>query len=326
MYLGPLTFREVFKPKPWGGRALARVSGKCLPSGGRIGESWEVADHAHGMSVVGEGPLAGRTLRELMRRHGVRIVGRRTVKGRFPLLVKLLDVRERLSVQVHPDDDTARAMGLSDGGKTEAWYVIESRRHGRIAAGLRSRGVLSRLREMAVAGTLGEALETISPKRGEAWLCRAGTVHALGPGVVLLEIQQNSDATFRLYDWGRMGLDGKPRQLHVEESVGAVNGRALKLRPGRARTLRGMPFRATRLVGCDKFLVDRWRVGAECVRRKEGAFEILHVLGGSGMLHDGRWPGIELRRGRTVLVPACVDEYVITPGRALTMVRTAECG
>lgn len=326
MYLGSLTFKDIFKAKPWGGRALARVSGKHLPAREPIGESWEVADHAHGMSVVADGPVAGRSLRELMRRHGESLLGRDARGVRFPLLVKLLDARERLSAQVHPDDDCARAMGLKDVGKTEAWYVVESRKNGRIIAGLKSKLALPRLREAAADGSLGEVLKAISPSAGEVWLCPAGTVHALGPGVVLLEVQQNSDSTFRLYDWGRVGLDGKPRQLHVEESIRAINGRALKVRAGRARKLKGMPFPAERLVTCDKFVIDRWRIRSECRRAKNDAFEILHVLEGTGVLRDAHWPEVRLRRGCTVLVPACVEEYVIAPRKQLKIVRTAECG
>ena len=324
MYLGPLVFKEIFVAKPWGGRSLARVSGKKLPPGEPIGESWELADHPHGTSVVAEGPMEGKSLRELAWRHGTSLLGRKARGRRFPLLVKLLDARERLSVQVHPDDRCARSMKLKDPGKTEAWYVIHARSSGRIFGGLKSKRFLRRLAESAADDTLGEQLRTISPKAGEAWLCLAGTVHAIGPGVVLLEIQQNSDSTFRLYDWGRMGLDGKPRPLHIEKSVRAIAGRVLALRLGRPRPLRWLSFPAERLVECDKFVVDRWHVRSPSVRPANPACEILHVVEGDGVLRDSKWPPIRLRRGRTVLVPACVGELEIVPGRPLTIVRAAE--
>jgi len=324
MYLGPLTFKEVFKTKPWGGRALARLCGKKLPPGEPIGESWEVADHPNGMSVVAEGLQTGRTLRELVQRHCNSLLGRDGSQKRFPLLLKLLDARAPLSVQVHPDDECARAMKLNDPGKTEAWYVIESRRNGRIIAGFKSRRVLSRLRQAAADGTLGDTLQSISPKAGETWLCRAGTVHALGPGVVLLEVQQNSDSTFRLYDWGRVGLDGKPRQLHIEDSFRAINGRALTLRAARPERLRDIPFPAERLVKCEKFVIDRWRVGSSAMRSKAKVFEILHIISGTGTLTDARGQKVRLRRGRTVLIPACVSRYTIMPWRPLAIVRIAE--
>ncbi len=133
MYLGPLVFEEIFVAKPWGGRSLARAAAKRLPPGERIGESWEIADHPNGTSVVKGGPEAGRTLRELIRAHGESLLGRKAARGRFPLLVKLLDVSDAFSVQVHPDDACARAMKLRDCGKTEAWYVLRGgkRRMGR---------------------------------------------------------------------------------------------------------------------------------------------------------------------------------------------------
>jgi mannose-6-phosphate isomerase len=324
MYLGPLTFKEVLKAKPWGGRAMARIAGKILPPGGPIGESWEVADRPRGMSVVDGGPCKGRRLRWLMRLHGRALLGYAPRGRRFPLLVKLLDANKKLSVQVHPDDRLARSMQLRGPGKTEAWYVIQARTNARIISGIKSRRAAAKLRELTQAGELGDHLRVVTPRTGETWLCPAGTVHAIGPGVVLLEIQQNSDSTFRLYDWGRMGLDGKPRPLHLEESIRAVGGRALSIRAGGRRALKAAPFPAERLIQCDKFVIDRWRVSKPVARLGAGAFEILYVVSGAGALDDAKWPPLALRRGRTVLVPACVRTYRIIPRRALTLVRAAE--
>ena len=324
MYLGPLIFREVFKAKPWGGRAMARVSNKRLPPGEPIGESWELADHPHGMSIVAEGPLAGETLRELMRKHTISLLGRRAGKSRFPLIIKLLDARERLSVQVHPDDAGARAMRLNDTGKTEAWLVLHVRPGGSITAGVKSKRDVPRLREIARSGALGDRMRVIYPKRGEALLCRAGTIHALGPGVVLLEVQQNSDSTFRLYDWGRPGLDGKLRPLHIEESICAVGDKTRTLERQRPKVIRGLPFPASRLLTCDKFVIDRWQVCGTALRKKQKKFEILHVIQGVGRLVSPHWPVIRLTRGRTVLVPACVRGCEIVPSRPLSLIRIAE--
>ena len=326
MYLGPLVFDELFKAKPWGGRALARVAGKRLPPKERIGESWELADHPHGMSVVREGPLTGKTLRSLMREHGSSLLGRRAGKRRFPLLIKLLDARQRLSVQVHPDDACARSMRLKDSGKTESWYVLDVRKDGAIIAGLKSvrDAAEGELRQLAQTGALAERLRVLHPTQGHALLCPAGAVHALGPGVVLLEIQQNSDSTFRLYDWGRMGLDGKPRPLHLTKAIRAVGGKVIAIRRQRSRALQGLPFSGERLIACDKFVVDRWRVRKPTLRPKSRRFEILHVIKGSGRLLDARWTPVRLSRGATVLVPACVSDYRVVPSRALTLVRAAE--
>ena len=324
MYLGPLVFKEIFKAKPWGGRALARVAGKKLPPGEPIGESWELADHPHGTSVVGAGPLAGRTLRNFMQHNRMELLGQRSGNGRFPLLIKVIDARKQLSVQVHPDDGLARAMGLKDSGKTEAWVVLEARRGGRIISGLKSQRDIPRLAELARTGGLTDRLRVLHPREGDALLCRAWTVHASGPGIVFLEVQQNSDATFRLYDWGRMGLDGKPRALHLNEAVRAVGDRAATVVRQKPRRLKAMPFPATRLVTCTKFVIDRWRVRRRVTRKKPPRFEILHVISGTGILEDSAWPSQKLTRGRTVLIPACVRGYGIAPTRPLVLIRAAE--
>jgi mannose-6-phosphate isomerase len=335
MYLGPLVFEEIFVAKPWGGRSLARAAAKRLPRGERIGESWEVADHPHGTSVVKGRPFAGRTLRGLMRAHGESLLGRKAARGRFPLLVKLLDVAGAFSVQVHPDDECARAMGLRDCGKTEAWYVLRAGKGAWVVSGLKSARDLPKLRALAASGELAARMRKFPARTGDVWLCEAGTIHAFGGGVALFEVQQNSDATFRLYDWGRVGADGKPRDLHLEEAIRAAGARALSLRRPRPRRLRGMPFDAQRLLACDRFVMDRWRVRRRCVRAKEERFEILHVLAGRGRLRDSRGHEADLARGRTVLVPACVREYEIAPRRGasrraraagLEMIRTAEPG
>ena len=324
IYLGPTPFIPIFKAKPWGGRALARVAGKAIPCHQPIGESWELADHPHGMSVVAEGPFAGFTLRQLMEEHGDRLLGRRASGERFPLLVKILHAKRKLSVQVHPDDRTARAMRLKDAGKTEAWYVLSAAPTGSIIVGLKHTRDVLRLRALAASGSIAEKLRLLHPGEGDAILCPAGAVHALGPGVVLLEIQQNSDSTFRLYDWGRMGLDGKPRELHLNEAIRAVGGRLLTARKCKPRPLRGSGIPSERLIACDKFIMDRWHVDSAALRSPNGRFEILYVVRGTGRLLDGRSPGLRIRKGSTVLIPACVPAYRIVPSRSLTLIRAAE--
>ena len=333
MYLGPLAFDEIFVGKPWGGRSLARAAAKRLPGGERIGESWEIADHPHGTSAVRNGPSAGRTLRELMRAHAESLVGRKPADGRFPLLVKLLDVSDAFSIQVHPDDECARALKLGDCGKTEAWYVLRAGSGAWVVSGLKSARDLPKLHALAASGELAARVRKSSARQGDAWLCEAGTIHAFGGGVTLFEVQQNSDATFRLYDWGRVGADGRPRELHRDEAVRAMGGRALSLRRAKPKNLRGLPFDAQRLVACDWFVMDRWQVRRGCVRSKGNRFEILHVLAGSGRLRDPRSEEVPLAKGRTVLVPACVRDYEIVPRRrarkslsaaGLEIVRVAE--
>lgn len=323
MELGPLVFEPIFMSKPWGGRALARVAGKKLPPGEPIGESWELADHPHGTSVVSEGPLQGKTLRELIESDSARVLGRKT-RERFPLLVKLLDARDLLSIQVHPDDRLAKAMKLSDPGKTEAFYVLDVGPKVHMVVGLKSKNDVPRLRELAASGEIADRVKYRRPRRGEMLFCPAGGIHAIGPDMVVLEIEQNSDATFRLYDWGRAGLDGRPRELHLEEAVRAVGDGSRTVRRMKARTLRGMPFHAERLVACEQFVIDGWVVEKTVAREKANAFEILHVVKGRGQLLHTDWPPLALVRGRTYLIPACCACYEIAPRGAVEMIRAAE--
>jgi mannose-6-phosphate isomerase len=322
VYIGPLVFAEIFKPKLWGGRALARVSGKRLPPG-KVGETWEISDHPNGVTAVSGGPLDGKTLRYLMQKHRRSLIGE-SPHRRFPLIVKLVDAEHRLSLQVHPDDEQARRLKLRDSGKVEAWYVLESRSSGCLVTGLKSPGDLARLEELARSGELASRLISVHPKAGEAWLCEPGSLHALGPGLVVLEVQQNSDATLRLYDWGRRPSRGVERPLHLKESLVVLRGGMSKVRRGRPARLRGFPVPAERLIAADRFVMDKWHVAKPLHRSKPGRFEILHVLSGAGSLCDGRWPEIALKRGRTVLAPADVSEYDIVPSRRLEIIRAAE--
>jgi len=325
MRMGPLTFVEIFESRPWGGRALGRVADKRLPPGERVGECWEIADRPNAGSIVAAGPLRGASLTELVKRHPLDILGRRA-DGRFPLLIKLLDCRERLSIQVHPDDAFARRIRPGDRGKIEAWYVVRARAHAEILGGARSPDVVARLRELALGGVLPEHLRLLRPRQGEVWLCRPGALHALGPGVVLLEVQTNSDITFRLYDWGRVGREGRPRPVHIEEAVAAVGGKAVPLIRCRPRRLASASFRAERLVRTEEFVMDQWRLDHRVLRTGTGRFEILHVLSGVGRLVTADWPEVILRRGRTILVPASVGRYEVLPLRPIVGIRIAESG
>ncbi len=318
MHVGPLVFDEVLEARPWGGRALARRAGKRLPPGVPVGESWEISDR----NVVRSGPLAGRTLGDLVRTHSAQLLGRRRAEA-FPLLVKLIDAQEWLSVQVHPDDTLARRLALGPWGKTEAWYILSAASGAEMISGVRPGGA-ARLGELARSGEIAGYLRRARPRTGDAWYCPAGAVHALGPGLLVLEVQQNSDLTFRLYDWGRKGLDGRPRALHVEESLRAAGDGSRTVSRCTGRALRGLGFPARRRVACEKFVMDEWRIARPVRRHKGRAFEILHVVEGAGVLRDGLWPEARLRRGTTVLMPAGVAEYEVLPSRGLRIIRAAE--
>ena len=228
-----LAFHPLYQERVWGGRALAEKLGRELPKNRPIGESWEIADRPDARSVVAGGPFAGTTLRELIADHPETVLGPgRSPDAPFPILVKWLDCRERLSLQVHPPADVATALGGEP--KTENWYIADAEPGASLIVGLR-RGVAAADFERALAETRAEACVHRFPvARGDSILVESGRMHAIDAGNLILEIQQNSDTTYRVYDWGRVGLDGKPRQLHVAESLRSINFHDVEPEPLRA--------------------------------------------------------------------------------------------
>ena len=272
----PLRFRPVFKRYIWGGRRLGTVLNKPIGPEDDYAESWEISDHPSGQSIVAEGPLAGTSLADLTRNHGRELLGRHAPQPRFPLLFKFLDCRRVLSVQVHPNDEQAAKLTPPDLGKTEAWIVLDAEPGAVVYAGLKrgfDRGALAR--EVA-RGTTELCLHKFEPRVGDCIFIPAGTVHALGAGFLVAEIQQASDTTYRLFDWNRVGADGKSRPLHVEESLAVsdyVRGPVDPVQPQPTAE----PH-VERLVECDKFRVDRRTLTTADVIRSGNEFHLLAVL------------------------------------------------
>lgn len=298
--LYPLTFRPIFKRYIWGGRRLASVLGKPLGEGEDYAESWEVCDRDPEQSVVVQGPLEGTTLRTLVREHGRELLGRHYPQERFPLLFKFLDCNQTLSVQVHPDDSLAATLVPPDLGKTEAWVVLAAEPGSVIYAGLR-RGVDRPVLEREVQrGTCDLCLHRFEPKPGDCVLILAGTVHALGAGLLVAEVQQSSDTTWRLYDWNRLGADGKPRPLHVAQALAAIDYKRGPVDPCTPQPT-GIANRQ-RLAACDKFVLDRWQLGTAVV----GGDDRCHIVAViSGAARIAGMPAYEsLAVGSTLLLPA----------------------
>jgi mannose-6-phosphate isomerase len=306
--IGPLTFEPILRRLIWGGRRLGTRLGKPIGGGDDYAESWEIADHREAVSRVAAGPLAGRSLRELLADRGSEILGPAvTAREGFPLLIKFLDAARTLSVQVHPDDRLGAELA-GDRGKTEAWVILATEPGALIYAGLKAGVDRAALEEALRRDAVEPLLHRFEPRLGDCVFIPAGTVHAIGAGVLLAEIQQMSDATFRLHDWGRLGPDGRPRALHVAESLRAIDfgrGPVDPVRPEAVATPWGS---VERLVECPYFRLERRTLKGSARVGSESHFTILigieglaRVVGGGGSATIGE--------GRTVLLPAAAGEF-----------------
>ncbi len=301
--LYPLTFQPIFKERVWGGRNLESLYGKPLPPGARIGESWEITDRPEGVSIIANGPLAGRSLRWLMEQHGRELLGSaHDAAGRFPLLVKILDAQDVLSLQVHPPASKAGELGGEP--KTEMWFFTDTTDSAVIYAGLRRSVDRGEFERRLHDGSVAECVHRIPVRRGDAMFLASGRVHALGAGCVLFEIQQNSDTTYRVFDWNRTGLDGKPRELHVEQALASVDfgdiEPALATRDSQEPAGTGISC----LVDDPLFRVEKLTLaGGSVVESCHPAAVVLGVAEGS-LLVEGQGECVNLRAGGFCLVPA----------------------
>jgi mannose-6-phosphate isomerase len=309
--LKPFLLERKLLPKVWGGRALERVLGLRLPAGEAIGETWELYDRDLGSSAVRG---ADTTLAEILRRDRDALLGRRVAAGhggRFPLLLKFIDAREALSVQVHPDDEQARTEG--DSGKSEAWIVLHAGPDARIIRGLRPGVDAAEFAAKAHTADVEAMLWSFRPQVGDVVFVPPGTVHAIGPDVVVFEVQQNSDLTYRLYDWGR------PREVQVQKALAVarydagVASAAPATRPVVAP--RALPDGGTELIATPHFRVRRYAVQRPHTLETEGRFAAITVTAGRGMLgwHSGGVDApLPLATGDTVLVPAAVASVFLS--------------
>lgn len=330
--LGPLRFSPLLKRAVWGGRRLGSLLGKTLGNHTDYSESWELVDHGSDQSVVLAGPYAGRTLHELMTQFAPQILGPAAATSAapdpsFPLLIKFLDSHAPLSIQVHPDDVRAAQLTPPDRGKTEAWLILHAEPDAVLYAGLKRGFDRAALEREVVRGTTALCLEKIAPRAGDCFLIPAGTVHALGAGLIVAEVQQSSDTTYRIFDWNRSGSDGKPRPLHLAAGLEAIDYslgpiRASSPLPLSAPADHGPadhgPARGERLVNCDKFIIDRWQTSSNLTVGGDGRFHILIVISGSLRLETDPCER-PLGRYETVLIPAHSPAVAITPISPVTL-------
>src|ERR1041385_1846984 len=220
--LYPLVFHPIFKERVWGGRKLETLYAKTLPPKRPIGESWEISDRPGDISVIANGPLRGKDLHWLMENHGKELLGTAPpANARFPLLIKILDAQDILSLQVHPPAHKAPELGGE--AKTEMWYVAQADANAELFVGLKRGIARGHFEEKLRSGAVAECFHRLPVGSGDAMFLPSGRVHALGAGLVIFEIQQNSDTTYRVFDWNRKGLDGKPRELHVEQALASID-------------------------------------------------------------------------------------------------------
>lgn len=295
-----------FRSYLWGGRKLATVLGKSLPDDEVWAESWEVVDHAEHQSFIRNGQFAGQTIRQLAETHPSWLLGNSNAV-RLPLLFKYLDCQRVLSVQVHPDDHFAIRMNPPDLGKTEAWYIVDAEPGATLYAGLKQGVNKDELCAAIDKGEVENCLHQIQPKRGDCIFIPAGTVHALGAGLLVAEIQQASNTTFRLFDWNRVDANGKLRDLHIEQSLKVIDFESGP-RPTQVPAATEQPGRE-RLVSCEKFNFDR--IVQSNAIAGDGRLHILSAPYGVVEIACGP-ERLQLAMGQTVIVPAAMAKVDVS--------------
>ncbi len=312
----PFLFRQSLHEKVWGGNSLAAHYGKSAGAGALIGESFEI----YSENRIANGRFAGRTLGSVIAEFPQETLGAAHFDGDYPLLVKLLDAREWLSVQVHPDDALAAELEGQPRGKTECWYILAAEPDSRIVYGFREGITKADVRLAITNGRMRDALHELPVKAGDFVPVPAGTVHAIGPGIVLYELQQTSDTTYRLYDWDRPGLDGKPRELHIEKGLrcAAENGKSGIL-PRKQEQADGKPGIAG-LYSNKYFQLEKLFIAGTLNLAAASRENLLTVVEGALTVGGNGFESIELPQGASAFLPAALGEISLhSSGTATAM-------
>lgn len=316
-----LQFEPLYMQRIWGGNLLQKTLNRTLPQLGEndepFGESWEITDRDDAQSVVTNGALRGKTLRELVEYYGQNLLGcQHRPGGKFPLLVKFIDAGQRLSLQVHPDENFCRQANDGAEPKTEMWYIADCEKHGEILAGLAPKTTRDLFIDSLDSPKAADLLQRFPSQTGDSYFIQAGTVHAIGAGNLIFEIQQNSDTTYRISDWGRVDKNGKPRTLHLDQGIRAI-GFTNRVSP-----------RIPAVIGETVFnrkypLVDRHCFKVDCLRLVEtfpdntgklsGSYHLISVMKGAVRLHAENIEPLTLEFGSSALVPAACGNYSIEP-------------
>lgn len=322
--LYPLTFSPVLKHYLWGGRNLEKL-GRQLPANQVVAESWEIAGHVDGTTIVDNGPLAGQSLTAVQQALGLDLIGRRNAwaqaRGKFPLLVKLLDAHAPLSVQVHPDDAYALAHEGNELGKTEMWVVLHAEPGARVILGVKAGSNAANFRQALTSGDLESFLHVLPVKTGDHLCVPAGTLHAIMEGLILVEIMQNSNTTYRVYDWQRVGADGKPRALHVDKALAVIDFERVEPTVGQARLLdTANGVQRWELCRNRYFVTERVLMAPGAVFNglcNGDSLEIWGALAGQVSLNELQLPAV-----RFCLLPAALGPFRVRAAGPATLLRT----
>ncbi|MDI3310274.1 MAG: mannose-6-phosphate isomerase, class I [Thermoanaerobacterium sp.] len=306
----PLKFKPIFMERIWGGDVLKKKYGFNLPDGKKIGELWCISDNKTAISEVEGGTFDGIKLNELAKKHSDELYGEGKSYGRFPLLIKIIDANDKLSVQVHPDDDYAYYHENGDIGKTEMWYIIDAKPGAKLVCGLKEGTTKEQFKSLLEKENLEDCLNEIEIKQGDVVYIPSGMVHAIGEGILICEIQQNSDLTYRVYDYNRVDDNGNKRELHIDKALDVIdfNLKSDKIVPEYKKIAGGS---IANVVQSKYFKTDVIRVESTVNVETDGTFNTLVVVEGEGKLfyEDS---AVNLKSGESLLIPASIDKYTVT--------------
>lgn len=297
----PFLLSPIGKDYIWGGERLNKEFGKKL-NVHPLAETWECSTHPDGLSIVASGEYAGMTLKEVLKRNPEYIGKYANAEGELPILVKLIDAQQNLSVQVHPDDRYAKIYENGQSGKNEMWYVLDAEPQAQLIYGFTQQLTKQEIKSYLENGIIESFLQKVSVKKGDSFYIEAGTVHAIGAGVLIAEIQENSNLTYRLYDYNRNDSNGNKRELHIEKALDVINLNIIG-----NTNLRKCSGKSSfeRICNCPYFKVDKIQIekGSVTLDNQQDAFHILLCINGNGKLKYSRTESLTFSKGDCIFIP-----------------------
>ena len=320
MYL--LEFNEISKEVIWGGNSLSIVYSKPFDKDKTIGESWEICDLPNDNNVVSNGELKGKTLSYLVKEYGSKLLGTKYKEDYFPLLIKLIDAKDKLSIQVHPDEEYANKRHNKH-GKNEMWYVMDTYGDAGLLIGLKENVTKEDLKKaIDNKENIEDMFNYFDIKKGDAFYIPSGCIHAILGNVIIAEIQTPSDVTYRLYDWNRVDKNGKSRELHIEDSFNVIkNINAFSLKSSKNNKIKTNTLEINTVFTNDYFTTEEYIINGDySSKTNEESFEIIIVLEGDGTI-ESSVNSVDLKIGKTVLVPASLGDYTIKSSKGMKFLR-----